>query len=50
MPQVCHKVTKSDGAAMLECDACLRGFHTTCLRPRLPKNKAPEVSLLCWLA
>lgn len=50
MPQVCHKVTKADGAAMLECDACLRGFHTTCLRPRLPKNKPPEVLLLCCSA
>lgn len=35
---------------MLECDACLRGFHTTCLRPRLPKNRVPEVGALLLLS
>lgn len=45
--EVCHKATKEDGAVMLECDTCLRGFHTTCLRPRLPKHKVPEGEWLC---
>ncbi len=44
--QVCRVTEKRDGALMLECDACLRGFHTTCLRPRLPKNRVPEVGAL----
>ena len=31
----------AEGASMLECDACLRGFHLGCLDP--PLEEVPEV-------
>jgi hypothetical protein len=43
--EVCAKSSSSAANPMLECDACLRGFHLRCLSP--PLSRVPDGDWLC---
>jgi origin recognition complex subunit 1 len=42
--ELCHSAEQTDASPLLECDRCLRAFHTHCLDPPLKAVPGVDVS------